>query len=231
MRMTRILTATNWRYALGELILIVSGILIAIAANSWYEDRALRSEEIRVLRQIGQSLEEDYRTLLNRSERLNRFSNTGRQLYDFLLSAEPVSEPITSLFSAINGVAPLELRTAPFEALKSRGFDLISDESLRIELIELYDDLYERAVRNVLQDTESVHETIRPYLMEHFLRDPSDSWIPKDLDDVRASGYLANLCKMRAYNLDEYTLLSMRRAVDGNQRVSQSINEILKRSD
>ena len=231
MRMTRILTATNWRYALGELILIVSGILIAIAANSWYEDRALRSEEIRVLRQIGQSLEEDYRTLLNRSERLNRFSNTGRQLYDFLLSAEPVSEPITSLFSAINGVAPLELRTAPFEALKSRGFDLISDESLRIQLIELYDDLYERAVRNVLQDTESVHETIRPYLMEHFLRDPSDSWIPKDLDDVRASGYLANLCKMRAYNLDEYTLLSMRRAVDGNQRVSQSINEILKRSD
>ena len=229
--MTRILTATNWRYALGELILIVSGILIAIAANSWYEDRALRSEEIRVLRQIGQSLEEDYRTLLNQSERLNKFSNAGRQLYDFLRSAEPVSENITSLFSSINGVAPLALRTAPFEALKSRGFDLISDESLRIELIELYDDLYERAERNVTQDTEWVHETIRPYLMEQFLRDPSDSWIPKDLDDVRASGYLANLCKMRAISLDNYTLRSMRRAIDGNRRVSQTINEILNRSD
>jgi len=231
MRITRILAATNWRYALGELVLIVSGILIAIAVNSWNEDRALRSEEIRVLRQIDQSLEEDYRTLLERSERLNRFSNNGRQLYDFLRSAEPVSENITSFFSSINGVAPLELRTAPFEALKSRGFDLISDESLRIELIELYDDLYERAVRNVTSDTESVHETIRPYLMEHFLRDPSDSWIPKDLDDVRASGYLANLCKMRAFNLDNYTLRSMRRAIDGNRRVSQTINEILNRSD
>lgn len=231
MRLSRIISAANWRYALGELILIVSGILIAIAANSWYENRALRSEEIRVLSQIGISLEEDHQTLLRVSERLNRFSNSGLQLYDFLLSAEPVSENITSLFNVINGVAPLGLRTAPFEALKSRGFDLISDESLRIQLIELYDDSYERAVRNVMQDTERVHENIRPYLMEHFLRDPSDSWIPKDLDEVRASGYLANLCKMRAYSLDEYTLQSMRRALDGNRRVSQTISEVLKRSD
>jgi len=231
MRVSRLASAPNWRNAIGEIVLIVVGVTIALAGTSWYEDRALRSEEIRVLRQIGQSLEEDYRTLLNRSERLNKFSNAGRQLYEFLRSAEPVSENITSLFSSINGVAPLELRTAPFEALKSRGFDLISDETLRIELIELYDDLYERAERNVTQDTEWVHERIRPYLMEQFLRDPSDSWIPKDLDEVRASGYLANLCKMRAFSLDEYTLQSMRRAVDGNRRVSQTINGILNISD
>ena len=36
-RVSRIVTAVNWRYAVGEVLLIVVGILIALAVADWNE--------------------------------------------------------------------------------------------------------------------------------------------------------------------------------------------------
>jgi type II secretory pathway pseudopilin PulG len=78
--LSRIFRAPNWKYALGELALIVSGILIALAANSWYESRQIREQEIRALKQLSQSLNEDHETLLNRADRLVGFATSGKRL-------------------------------------------------------------------------------------------------------------------------------------------------------
>lgn len=219
--------AINWKYAVGELVLIVSGILIAIAANSWYQDRQLRSEEVQALQQIRHSLDEDHTTLLERAERLNRHTASAKLLYDALRSTEVWKDDWTDLINTINGIAPTEFRTAPFEALRSRSFELISDDALRIELITLYDDRYDLAKRNVESDVFFVHERVRPYLLEHFLRDPSDKWIAKDIEDVRRQGYLANLAKMRSYSLDNFVIPSMDRAIAANRKLARLVDEFL----
>ncbi len=59
MRAARFFNATNWKYALGEVLLIVVGITIALAANSWYEDWQERRDERQVLQQLQQALEID----------------------------------------------------------------------------------------------------------------------------------------------------------------------------
>lgn len=229
--LSRIFRAPNWKYALGELALIVSGILIALAANSWYESRQIREQEIRALKQLSQSLNEDHETLLNRADRLVGFATSGKRLYDFLLSDEPMNDSHFALFSNINGFADIQFQFAPFEALRSRGFDLISDESLRIELIELYDALYTRLEANIDRDTYFVNNRIRPYLLEEFRRDRSDNWNPKDLGRVRESGYLANMSKMREFYLNEYTLPSLEDAIDANRSLSERIEAFLNTSD
>ena len=59
MRLGRVVNATNWKYAIGEIVLIVVGVTIALAANSWYAARQERSDEIQVLRQLKQALQVD----------------------------------------------------------------------------------------------------------------------------------------------------------------------------
>jgi hypothetical protein len=39
MRITKALNAATWRYAVGEVLLIIVGVSIALAATSWYENR------------------------------------------------------------------------------------------------------------------------------------------------------------------------------------------------
>jgi hypothetical protein len=41
LRISNVLGAVNWRHAIGEMGLIVVGVMIALAATSWYEDLQL----------------------------------------------------------------------------------------------------------------------------------------------------------------------------------------------
>ena len=52
MAVSRLVSAPNWRYALGELLLIVVGVTIALAATTWYEKRQERrvAKELLILR-------------------------------------------------------------------------------------------------------------------------------------------------------------------------------------
>ncbi len=48
-RIARIFTAINWKYAVGEVVPIVVGILIVLTAADWKERRVLREEELALL--------------------------------------------------------------------------------------------------------------------------------------------------------------------------------------
>ena len=52
MGLSKVVTAKNLRYAVGELILIVIGILVALAISDWNEKRLQRQEELQLLAEI-----------------------------------------------------------------------------------------------------------------------------------------------------------------------------------
>ena len=59
MRVSRLVSAPNWHYAVGEIVLIVVGVTVALAATSWYEGQQEQRDEIVVLQQLRQTLSED----------------------------------------------------------------------------------------------------------------------------------------------------------------------------
>ena len=69
------------RYALGEIVLVVIGILIALAINNWNENRKERIQEQKVLTELLTSLEHNYSRMVadsvNRSD-WNRCTATSR---------------------------------------------------------------------------------------------------------------------------------------------------------
>jgi len=70
----------NWRTALGELIIVIVGVLMALAIDSWWEDRENRLEEaehLAVLKiEAEQNLAELYATLVG----LERLTESTRKL-------------------------------------------------------------------------------------------------------------------------------------------------------
>ena len=69
-------------YAIGEVVLVVVGILIALQINNWNEERKLEQERLVLI----ENLKRDFATTLGR---LNEGIRTADELLDDLRRAEP----------------------------------------------------------------------------------------------------------------------------------------------
>lgn len=129
-------------YAIGEIILVVIGILIALWINNWNQNRQLKNLEIKYLTEIKSSLEFD----LNDIEFNLDFNKDKLKSNEIIL--QYVREEITFADSLHKHFGNLifTTRTLPnssaFENLKSKGIEIITNDSIRQELTKLYSFYY-----------------------------------------------------------------------------------------
>ena len=57
-----------FKYAIGEIILVVIGILIALQLNNWDENRKLRKKEVFHIRNLVKEIQDNNRTFRNAIE-------------------------------------------------------------------------------------------------------------------------------------------------------------------
>ncbi|MBT8281825.1 MAG: hypothetical protein KJO16_09615 [Muriicola sp.] len=124
------------KYAVGEIFLVVIGILLALQINNWNEDRKSRNFEVEMLKQIRVNLLQDRNAL----SKIATNGNRAMRAADSILS---VTEEHDSLpywlghFMQFNRFQPL---TNGYEVLKSKGLDQIRNKDLRFLLGTYYDD-------------------------------------------------------------------------------------------
>jgi hypothetical protein len=194
MRFARVLNSSRWTYAIGEIFLIVVGVTIALAANSWYEDRQERNNEILALQQLRQALEIDLDELETNYEIEIQINRKVSELLDHLLSEAPYSTEVGSYFGSIARWVGIRNNTAPYEALKSHGFDLISNDSLRLKLIYYYENQFPTLKGAQLNDRAFTWEFVFPYFYSNFDRIGPNAYLPKDYQKLREDSYFRHLC-------------------------------------
>ncbi|MCZ6756978.1 MAG: hypothetical protein O7C39_01730 [Bacteroidetes bacterium] len=196
----------NWRYAIGEVFLIVVGISIALGANSWYEDRKERAEERAVLEQIKQSLIVDLEEYQARQQiHVDQESNI-ITLIEHMDGDEPYHSELDSLFRSVIRWRGVASSTAPYEALKSRGFALVSDDELRSSIIYYYENQVRTVVRVAANDRIFVAERLLPYVDENFRWESTAVIKPLDYELLRKDNYYRSLCMMKLSRLQNFIL-------------------------
>ena len=208
MRTGRLVEAIGWRSAFGELVLIVVGVTIALAGTAWYERLQERRDELVVLQQLAVALELDLAHLTEvRDMRKGQASNV-RALRQHIEVAAPYSPDLA--FGSLLGWFGTRTNSAPFEALKSRGLELVSDESLRLDLIRYYADIYPLVESSYLNDRTFVVNAALPYYRRNFRQDldevGSASWTPLNYESVRTDSYFWNLSAGKLLRLESRIL-------------------------
>ena len=215
MRVSRLVSAPNWRYAVGEVALIVVGITIALAGTSWYEGRQERRDEILILQQIRRTLSEDLQYINVTWERTRQRERNIMALLNHLESDSPYTADLGVKFQSLLGWWVVRITTAPFETLKVQSYKLISNEILREKLISFYEDHYPRLEYNLNLDRDFAIEKVQPYFFNNFdmrvaasndVDGGAQAWVPRDYDKIRAEPYIANLCRFRADLLRRFAL-------------------------
>lgn len=171
-------TSNYFKYAIGEIILVVIGILIALQINNWNENRIRSNEELNILKALKTGLEtdlEDLRFNVNSMQKSIRFADK------VIKSMEEDQAYHDSIPDEI-GIAMLPVKflysTSAFETLKSKGIDLVSNPKLRDAIVEVYDSSYNFFIETEKAITLDVAER---GLIELFPRHFKESYV-FDLD-------------------------------------------------
>ena len=233
MRMSRLVSAPNWRYAVGEVVLIVVAVTIALAATSWYEGRQERRDEAVILQQLRQTLSADLQEINMTWEVTRQREQNITALLNHLESDSPYSAELGIKFQSLLGWRIVRPTTAPFETLKVQGYKTISNAVLREKLIAFYEDQYAKLEYNLNLDRDFAIEKVQPYFFKNFVMRVAESndvdggtqdWVPKDYEKIRAESYIANLCRFRADLLRRFALRQY-------ESTSAALREILEHID
>lgn len=148
-------------YSLGEVFLIVLGILIANGFSKATERNKTRTQEIRILKGIEASLAQDTITIKSNILKYQNMNRNDSLLYYHLLYKKPETpEFVTSFHYASEYNSFLILRQSYFEEAKSKGLDIISNDQLRDKIKRIYEDHYETLLRIENEDVAYDYEGI-----------------------------------------------------------------------
>jgi len=129
-------------YAIGEIVLVVIGILIALSINNWNEERKTKSKESGLLLQMKRNLELDLQQDYPNRVLGNAIKSTNIVL-EYLEQRKPYNDSLDYYFSWIPAYTRHMPNSTAYENLKTIGFDIISNDSLRENYQKLYAFNYE----------------------------------------------------------------------------------------
>ncbi len=131
-------------YAIGEIVLVVIGILIALQISTWNEERKEKQLEQLYYCKFLEDVEQDL-SLLQEQENDNRNRINGINNLIHLLQKERPdrSQVVKNLREAVNKTSfPFTVSQSAFDDLKSSGkLNVLKDESIKKKLLNYYVDL------------------------------------------------------------------------------------------
>jgi len=137
-------TTSYLKYAIGEIVLVVIGILIAIQANNWNVDRIAQKEKEFALNKLVENLNQDISNLKNGITGGKSFITALDSCLIMLKTPEVYSkEHFSRLYSYLGYTIPFEYNQITFNEMSNSGkFKLIKNKVLIDSLFHYYDDSF-----------------------------------------------------------------------------------------
>jgi hypothetical protein len=174
-------------YAVGEIVLVVIGILIALQINIRNQADKDSVYEIKMLTEIENGLELDLANLHEHYETYSGLKNTVDYFTRLTQNKVVFQDSLMPALWKLNTGRYLNFNRGPYDALKSSGIDRVSNDSVRNHLINFFD-------FRLLEFQTTIDHSTRRYrsnvdLLLSFREDPfideDDNWVvnrvPRDI--------------------------------------------------
>jgi hypothetical protein len=130
------------KYAIGEVVLVVIGILIALSINNWNQNRIEANEELNILKALKVGLETDLVDLNYNANSISASIASANSAINSLENNDPYKDSIADHLGIMMLPVKFLYSTSAFETLKSKGIDLIKNQQVRDAIVGVYDSNY-----------------------------------------------------------------------------------------
>ncbi len=218
-------------YAIGEIALVVIGILIALQINNWNEWRKDRLKETKVLKEVQSSL-------LRNCELLSDYIDNHRMCNssaDTILTAIEKKLPYRNSYGYHFHMARVDLpinfvSLSGYEELKNAGFDIIQNDSLKSEILAIFENTYPR-MQEILDGFKTTNQPFLEHIRHHFYdRSFENKLIPVNYDQVINDHYYYSAL-MNTKGLRGWYIRQQEACLSESRRVIQLIKDELGESE
>lgn len=136
------------KYAVGEIVLVVIGILVALSINNWNEEKKDNDFENEMIAQIQENLANDKKALKKIKIIFNNAISSSNKILE-LKSSEENLDSLKYWLADIIQFERFQPITNSYETLKSKGLDKVSNKELRMLLGAYYDDEINHVIKSV----------------------------------------------------------------------------------
>ena len=200
-------------YAIGEIFLVVIGILIALQINNWNEWRKDRTTEKKLLIELKENLEINALRLKSDMQK----ELTSISSIDFVINhlddRRPYHDSLDSYFNKAFYSPDIVISTSGFESIKSKGFQIVNNETLRKTIRELFEVKYDNMINETVRlEDQFWPSSVLPLKHKHFRISEGRSTpvdYPKLLDDESFKNMMSDRKHFRelAYGLKSESLI------------------------
>ncbi len=227
-------------YAVGEIVLVVIGILIALQINTWNEKEKLKVEEVKFLKNFKQSLIADMAFNNFRYEKYELTKESISFLLNHIERDLPYQDTLKYHFGRITQTWTPRINMEVFEALKSNDLNLISNDGLRDKLISYYSwssNVLDEQVNNYVQRIEDANSTIFNTRFNALWNGNYKKYrVTKDFDDLKLEMIPNNYNELKKDEVFMYFLRSLKNQYYWDIEISQNdiyekVNYLIKSID
>lgn len=136
-------TGKYLKYAIGEIVLVVIGILIALQINNWNELNKERANEKIILNEIRDNLKFDLKDFESNIANLQNKAISSKSILKILESNSDYNDSIGYFFFYLKTYPHFSNKSNGYNLLQSKGLDIIQNDSIRKSITDLYEDRYQ----------------------------------------------------------------------------------------
>ena len=193
-------TGKYFKYAIGEIILVVVGILIALSINTWNESRKLQNEELNLLADIRTNLISNYNTFKNDSLNNQRDILQYEKIENYIENNLKYDIELDSAFGVLTFWSTPLITSTAYNTLQNKGLDLIQNERVRQDIV----DIYEVDLKALINDYDKSEwnisrQAVTPFFSKHIRRLHKKSLNlsrPNDFEELKHNEEFLNILSM-----------------------------------
>ncbi|WP_455168851.1 DUF6090 family protein [Aegicerativicinus sediminis] len=126
-------------YAIGEIILVMVGILLALKVNNWNESNKQKQEELQILKELRSDLEFTIEELDTAAYYNRLMVNDLVNIRKYINEDLPYEQKLDTAFGNLDLWSMSYIPFVAYESLKNKGIDLISNDSLKNHITKFYE--------------------------------------------------------------------------------------------
>ena len=160
-------TGKYLKYAIGEIVLVVIGILIALQINNWNENRKDRIKEVANLKSLQSEMMTSLEELkIDQERNLNYYESTVN-VYEYIFTEAVLVDSMYKDFYKCVQFDYFFPKTSTYETLKSGNLEIIKSDLLRKLITDVYETGYSRILRKI-ETRRNAARILFPYYQKHF---------------------------------------------------------------
>ena len=218
------------RYAIGEIVLVVIGILIALSINNWNEERKLHQVELSLLRELKADLEFSKKELEIIVQNNKKYIVEYRLINSFIEKNRAYDRALDEAFSYLDIWSQPYLSTMTFETLKTRGIDIIKNDSLKRHIVNVYNFHIKSLIEDMGQWEWSYNQNTTQRMMVGNIRRDIDNFDiarPNDFESLKEDEEFRNFLNILILIRSDHVDMALRTKI-AIEKLIQHINKELQ---